>query len=423
MPDMGDLVFDGTARSYDADGHLRISKSHISKACVNPYYGREIPGGDKLGLDPDKIYLMFRDPVELARAASTFAGKPILSRHVPISSEAHRPELVVGAIGSDVEFNFPYLDADLTFWEANAIAGIETDTVRELSCSYRYVPVMEPGDFEGQPYDGRMTNIEANHLAQVEAGRAGSDVLAADEAITTMKMTKLGNALVTTLGAMSPKLAQDSALPALVGKASKKTLNVAEVSTKLIAMDAALDPKVLSALFDAVLAKDSEKEEKEEKAEDMSTNGGMGGNGGSDSKDDDEDDEDEAPAQDCAECKAKDGKHAKDCKMSKDKKAKDKKAMDSAIASIRAELRESDEARRSVRDVVGDVIAQDSAEEIYAFALDSMSVDRKGVQGVAALRALFNLANSHRATAVPVVAMDAKGAVEQFPGLSRIRLV
>lgn len=48
-----------------------------------------------------------------------------------------------GAIGSEVVFAAPYLDADLCVWDATAIAGIETDKVRELSYAYRYVPVME----------------------------------------------------------------------------------------------------------------------------------------------------------------------------------------------------------------------------------------------------------------------------------------
>ena len=46
------------------------------------------------------------------RRPPTFARLPILSKHVPISAEDHPHELVVGTIGTDVEFNDPYLDAD-----------------------------------------------------------------------------------------------------------------------------------------------------------------------------------------------------------------------------------------------------------------------------------------------------------------------
>lgn len=181
------IAFDRSARRIDADGRLHIERSHISKAAVNPYYGHEIPGYVELGLQADKIYRLLRDPVELERAAGTFARLNILSKHVPVtvSLMADDPELkqlIVGNIGSEVVFNSPYLDADLCFIDSAAIAGIETDKVRELSCAYRYVPIMESGEYEGQPYDGRMTEIQGNHLALVPVGRAGSDVVVADSA-------------------------------------------------------------------------------------------------------------------------------------------------------------------------------------------------------------------------------------------------
>ena len=72
------LAFDRSARRIDADGRLHVDRSHISKATVNPYYGKEIPGYEALGLVPDTVYRLFRDPVELERGAATFARLPIL---------------------------------------------------------------------------------------------------------------------------------------------------------------------------------------------------------------------------------------------------------------------------------------------------------------------------------------------------------
>src|SRR3972149_7277245 len=106
------LAFDRSARRIDADGRLHVDRSHISKATVNPYYGKEIPGFEALGLAPDQIYRLLRDPVELERGAETFARLPILSKHVPITvaNVAEDPELkklVVGSIGSDIAFTAP----------------------------------------------------------------------------------------------------------------------------------------------------------------------------------------------------------------------------------------------------------------------------------------------------------------------------
>jgi hypothetical protein len=410
------LAFDRTARRIDADGRLHVDRSHISKATVNPYYGKEIPGFEALGLAADKVYRLFRDPVELERGAETFARLPILSEHIPVTVDAPRPDLVVGAIGSEIIFNSPYLDADLCVWDAAAIAGIETDKVRELSCAYRYVPVMEAGEFEGQPYDGRMTEIQGNHLALVEVGRAGSDVVVADRNPFTikesaMKMTKLGKALFAALCAASPVLAADSALPALVGPATRKNFKLEEVKAKLLALDASLDSNKLDAVLDAIL--DVEQEPKAVETPQAAA--------------------DESPADKLrallagkvddetmdAAC-ALMGTPAADAEPAEPGMKKEE--VGAAMDSLRKELREAEEARRDVRAIVGDVLGMDSAAEVYGFTLDHMKVDRKDVEGAPALRALFKVAASAKSSApAPRIAQDAGGLVEKFPGAARFR--
>lgn len=407
------LAFDRTARRIDADGRLHVDRSHISKANVSPYYGREIPGYDVLGLEPDKIYRLLRDPVELERAAPTFARLPILSKHVPVTVDTPRPDLVVGALGSDVTFNAPYLDADLCVWDAAAIAGIDADKVRELSCAYRYVPVMTPGEFEGQAYDGVLTEIQGNHLALVEVGRAGSDVVVSDHNPFTfkesaMKMTKLGKALFAALCAASPVLAADSALPALVGPATRKNFKKAEVRAKLLALDADLDPQQLDNVIDALL--DVEQEPKAIEPPMAAA--------------------DESPADKLRKLlagKVDDATIEEACALlatpAVDELPKDEpKPVDvkAAMDGLRIELREAEEARRDVRAIVGDLIGMDSAVEVYTFALDHMAVDRKGVEGVASLRALFKAASKSVST-TPRIAADAGGLLTQFPAASRFR--
>ena len=408
------LALDRSARRIDADGRLHVDRSHISKATVNPYYGREIPGFEALGLQPDVVYRLLRDPVELERAAPTFARLPVLSEHVPVTVDSPRPDLVVGAIGSEVVFSAPYLDADLCVWDATAIAGIETDKVRELSCAYRYVPVMEPGEFEGQPYDGRMTEIQGNHLALVEVGRAGSDVVVADakpfffDKETAMKMSKLGKALFAALCAASPVLAADSALPALVGNANRKTFKPEDVKAKLLALDASLDSNKLDAVLDAIL--DVEQDPKPVETPAAAA--------------------DESPADklrallagkvDDATMEAACGLLATPAADAEpEEPGMKKEEVAAAMDGLRKELREAEEARRDVRPIVGDVMGMDSAADVYGFALDHMKVDRAGVEGAAALRALFKVAAAGK-TASPVhVAQDSAGLAAKFPGAAR----
>lgn len=178
---------DSSARSvryYSEDGHLHVRVSNISKAMVCPYHGSEIPGAEQLGLDPGRVYYLLRDPDELARAAPTFAGKQILLKHIHVTADSPENNKTVGATGSDCRFEFPYLKSSLSIWDGGGIALIESEAQRELSASYHYDPDMTPGEWRGVLYDGVMRNIRGNHVALVEDGRAGSDVVVMDAAMS-----------------------------------------------------------------------------------------------------------------------------------------------------------------------------------------------------------------------------------------------
>jgi hypothetical protein len=176
------LAFDRTSvRRISADGHLHVAQSNISAARVDPYHGREIPGHEELGLDPGKKYWLWRHPDELKKAAATFNNKPILVEHVPVTADKHKPDLVVGSTGTDAVYEHPYLKNSLVFWTTPAIDAINSGEQRQLSCAYHYQPVMRPGITpDGVPYDGIMTELHGNHIALVEDGRAGDNVIVAD---------------------------------------------------------------------------------------------------------------------------------------------------------------------------------------------------------------------------------------------------
>lgn len=246
-----------TARSFGVDGHMHVAVSNISKAAVNPYVGHEIPDWEKLGLERNKIYKLFRDPDELAKAAPTFNNLPLLSKHVAISADAHPSELVIGSTGTDAVFEAPYLRNSLVIWPKGAINLVETDEQKELSSAYRYRADMTPGEFQGQKYDGVMRDIVGNHVALVKEGRAGADVVVGDsnqEIIAMSKKVLLSRTALLTLGtlaaATAPLLAQDHKLPDLVPI-------VADVTSKNFKDS---KPKVMAALAKALegkLAKDA----------------------------------------------------------------------------------------------------------------------------------------------------------------------
>lgn len=344
------LAFDrASVRSFDGNGRLQVKVSNISKANVCPYFGREIPNHEKLGLEPDKIYRLWRHPDELKKAAATFNNIPLLNIHTPDFPGDPPRESRVGVTHSSASFDGTYLTNGLSVWDNSAIAGIETEEQEELSSSYQYVADMTPGTTPaGEVYDGIMRDIVGNHVALVETGRAGSDVLVADSLPPELKhMSKRKAAAIRAT--LKPLLAQDADLEAEVRKA-------------LLALDEA--------------DKEDEKEKKPAEDED----------------DDDKDDEkkkkpaDDSDEDDDDEKKKKTADDEDDEDDEKDEKVS-KTAMDSAIrlaADSATKLaaknfREVREAEQAVRPLIGDVVAMDSASDVYRTALEQCEVDIKGV--------------------------------------------
>jgi hypothetical protein len=410
------LAFDrATVRIIDTDGRLHVSITNISKATVNPYLGREIPGFDRLGLDPDRIYQLLRDPEELAKGAPTFNNIPLLSRHVPVSADDPRPELVVGSTGTDAEFVAPYLRNSLVVWDALAIAGIETGEQKELSCAYRYLPDMTPGLFEEMAYDGRMTQIIGNHIALVSAGRAGPDVVVSDHnpfvtpEKSNMKINRKTVAVRSALKAhLRPLMAQDAQplnLNALVGAVSGAT--IAQDAAR-IAQDIKSKGKFTQELSADVLrlvVMDAAKDEDDEPTED----------------EEEDDEEEKKRKEEAARKKAEDEDEEEETKKDKED---DKKAMDAAIAAA-VKKTETDtiarmnairQAEKDVQPIVGEVAAMDSAEAIYKFALDHAGIDTAGVHA-SAYATLVKMHITGQAKK-PMIAQDAAASNSfwgQFP--------
>lgn len=397
------LAFDrATVRTMDVDGRLHVEVSNISKAAVNPYLGSEIPGAEQLGLDQNRIYQLLRDPAELEKAAPTFNNIPLLNQHIPVSADDHQPDAVVGATGSDAEFIAPFLRNSLVVWESVAIAGINSRQQCELSAAYRYVPVMTPGVFEGQAYDGIMTQIIGNHVALVEVGRAGSDVVVGDsnpfnlEIFDMKKASRKAIAVRAVLGAyLRPKLAQDAAigdLGALVRdvRAATQEQDLARISRDVLkacagklAADMEMEPKELHGMMKAA-ADDVPDEEIEAMDED-------------EKRDDETQEEYEKRMKEKAEKTAKDEESEED--EEKAEKEKDTKAMDAAISAAVAKTEKATilrmnairQAEKDVAPFVGEVAAQDSAEAVYRIALDAAGVDLEGVHPSAFRAIIKNL--------------------------------
>lgn len=425
-------------RSIDADGILTVEMSRISKANICPYKGSEIPGWQELSLDPNRIYKLFRDPKELEKGASTADGKPLLIRHVAITADLPNKSLWVGTLGA-CTFEAPYLiTRPLTVITKEAQDLIDEDEQRELSAGYRYDAEMVPGVYGGEAYDGVMRNIRFNHVALVTKGRAGPDVHVADELPPELLSMKHGKR-IARLQKRIPALAALSstellALDAELGETTTESVVKLSGDEEKAACDAALEEKRKTGGADAELTAE-ERESAVQKARDMKAKDAkpedMKGKDESEEKAEDEseeeaeDEEEEKPKAKAKDKAAKDADpdHRKDfnsIKQGKDKGAKDKahdtalamdaaavqRVVDKAVAratnatadKVRTEQRALAVACDEVLPLVGKVQihAFDSADEVYAYALEKAGVEVEDDFPAAGYRALVKNEVKHR---------------------------
>lgn len=386
------IAQDRSLRSYDQDGRLHVESSNISKATVNPYYGGEIPNYRQLGLEPKKVYYLLRDPEELEKAAPTFNNLPLLNKHIPVSADEPQKEMIAGTTGSDTVFEDGYLKCSLAVWDAEAIAGIESGEQVELSSAYRYTADMTAGEFEGRHYDGVMRDIVGNHVALVDVGRAGRDVVVSDaDPFHERKTMKLkAGAKARIQAAVQPLLAQDAELS----------------PDELLQVIGSLNNEVRT-------AQDDGKELPPENVENVGTDGDDSEDGENNSAPA-EDEEPEKTAEDEAPEAPEGGapKPAQDAAISK--MAMDA-AIQKAVAAERKRAQALAAAQREVAHIVGDV-AMDNAADVYKFALEQSGIDVTGVHP-SAYRAMVGMLGKPKQP----MAQDAAKTAEQFPGLSRIR--
>ncbi|CDH26397.1 DUF2213 domain-containing protein [Xenorhabdus bovienii] len=365
------LAFDRSMRSKDGNGHLIVERTVLSKAAINPYRGKEIPGYEKLGLDPEKVYHLLRDPLELERAAKTFSKKQLLIKHTPVNASDPKKEDTIGAIGSDITFEDGKLYGDLSVWDEYAIELIESGKMQELSSGYAYVPDMTAGEYQGVKYDGVMRDIRANHVALVEKGRIGSEAIISDHQTvdleTEMKLKQGATPIIAA------QIKQALAMDADLSEDSLKAIITAVTSN--LAQDE--DPDAIKG------AKDNE--QKPEGAKDNDPKAPEG------AKDNDP--------------KTEGAKDQEEKDKAKDEK--DKPAMDAAMIEQRAVERVTAlfQAREDVKPLIG-VVAMDSAEQVYGYALKQKSIDTTGVHPSAYKSMVSMLLSNQAAATKPNVAMD-----------------
>lgn len=178
------LVYDknvfSSEREIDPNGFLKVGSSNITRTQVAPYLGKEIPNYKEFELEPDKIYYVLRPEEELKKAVETFNNLPLTRKHIEIDVDNVPKEDIVGSLGDSAVYEDGFIKNSLIVYDQKYIDRIQNGKQKELSCGYRYTPIRQSGEFEGQHYDFVMTDIVGNHVALVKEGRAGHDVVVSD---------------------------------------------------------------------------------------------------------------------------------------------------------------------------------------------------------------------------------------------------
>lgn len=116
-----------------------------------------------------------RPPEEVMHpdALASFALVPVTNEHPPEALTAdNAKQYAVGSVSESVAPEGDLVRGALMFTDSVAIEDLFAGKA-ELSCGYTADVVREPGIWRGQPYDAKQTNIRGNHVALVDAGRAG----------------------------------------------------------------------------------------------------------------------------------------------------------------------------------------------------------------------------------------------------------
>lgn len=113
------------------------------------------------------------DEVLHPEALASFALVPVTNDHPPeLLTADNAKQYTVGSVSESVVADGDKVRAALMITDAEAIEALDTGR-SELSCGYTADVVTESGVWEGQPYDAVQRNIRGNHVALVDAGRAG----------------------------------------------------------------------------------------------------------------------------------------------------------------------------------------------------------------------------------------------------------
>ena len=158
-------TFQAKSWRQDSNGFLHFDETRPTRAGVF-YYSNQ--NGDRWG------ELRHPDDVFKEDSLGSLKMLPFTYNHPgKLLSPETAKEHMHGTTGENVRRDGEFVIASLAVHDKGVIDSIIKDKRLELSCGYSCDVMDESGEYNGQQYTKRQTNIVYNHLASVKQGRAG----------------------------------------------------------------------------------------------------------------------------------------------------------------------------------------------------------------------------------------------------------
>lgn len=265
------LLFDRmtvTTKRKLADGRLAVD-ARFARAGIYHYTGREVDPDNENGLRDQAVVRVYRPPEAIFDTASmaSFAFKAVTDDHPSEMVTADNWQSVAkGFTGGEVARDGDFVRMPMMLSDAGLIAKVD-DGKSELSAGYDATITFGLGFTpRGEAYDAVMGPPRGNHIAVVDAGRAGHECRIADTGVETMTVAtkvilvdglnvtvtddaerailKLQDALKASAASIETLTAQHAtAIAAKDSELGTKDAEIADLKGKVLT-DEALDAKV-----------------------------------------------------------------------------------------------------------------------------------------------------------------------------------
>lgn len=153
-------------------------------------------------------------------------------------------ELAIGYTGESVNTLDNFVVSSILVTDGAGVAAIKANEKRQLSLGYTVDLIEEAGEYEGERYDYRQTNIRYNHLAIVANGRAGAmaaihldskDACIVDESYT-VNFNKESVMADEQMAVITLEGVEYQVAPEVVAAYDKMATSIAELQEKLAAV-------------------------------------------------------------------------------------------------------------------------------------------------------------------------------------------